>query len=212
MDLIRRSNFAASFLGVAAAFRSLSAEISLRVVRPAATLSWWIVKALARHRNHAEPTRQKPPRGLTLKLRDVFRNRIVADITIFDPQRVIDRAMFDVPNQYPEGINYVIINGNVSVDQGQRTAALAGRCGVGLGTDAKNCSPAPQEFHSEGFILTFEPDRVFPAFHKSQPGYLLLFSSADSVRPGLVLLLHGPGVQSSQLRVYGFGQAATDST
>jgi N-acyl-D-amino-acid deacylase len=50
-----------------------------------------------------------------------------ADITIFDPRTVIDRATFEMPNQHPEGIKYVIVNGQVSVDDGQRTPALAGR-------------------------------------------------------------------------------------
>jgi len=50
-----------------------------------------------------------------------------ADITIFDPQRVIDRATFEMPNQYPEGIEYVLINGQIAVDGGQRTKALAGQ-------------------------------------------------------------------------------------
>jgi hypothetical protein len=31
-----------------------------------------------------------------------------------------------MPNQYPEGIEYVLVNGQISVDQGQRTPALAG--------------------------------------------------------------------------------------
>jgi N-acyl-D-amino-acid deacylase len=49
-----------------------------------------------------------------------------ADITIFDPVSVIDRATFEMPNQYPEGIKFVIINGKISVDDGKRTPALAG--------------------------------------------------------------------------------------
>ena len=50
-----------------------------------------------------------------------------ADITIFDPQSVLDRATFEMPNQYPEGIQYVIINGQIAVDDGKRTPALSGR-------------------------------------------------------------------------------------
>jgi len=40
---------------------------------------------------------------------------------------VIDKATFDSPNQYPVGIEYVLVNGKISVDQGKRTAELAGR-------------------------------------------------------------------------------------
>jgi N-acyl-D-aspartate/D-glutamate deacylase len=50
-----------------------------------------------------------------------------ADITIFDPQRVIDRATFELPNQHPDGIKYVVVNGRIEVDNGRRTAALAGQ-------------------------------------------------------------------------------------
>jgi N-acyl-D-amino-acid deacylase len=50
-----------------------------------------------------------------------------ADITIFDPAKVIDRATFESPNQYPVGIDYVIVNGKLSVDKGQRTSELSGR-------------------------------------------------------------------------------------
>ena len=50
-----------------------------------------------------------------------------ADLTVFDPAKVVDRATFEMPNQYPEGIEYVLVNGVVSVDKGQHTSALAGR-------------------------------------------------------------------------------------
>ncbi|HLL13517.1 MAG TPA: D-aminoacylase [Pyrinomonadaceae bacterium] len=62
-----------------------------------------------------------------LRDRGVLRADAFADITIFDPQRVRDRATFEQPNQYAEGINYVIINGQLAVDAGARTDALAGR-------------------------------------------------------------------------------------
>jgi N-acyl-D-amino-acid deacylase len=68
-----------------------------------------------------------------LKDRGVLREGAFADITIFDPQTVRDRSTFENPNQYPEGIPYVIINGQLSVDNGQRTKALAGRALRGPG-------------------------------------------------------------------------------
>jgi len=40
---------------------------------------------------------------------------------------VIDKATFESPNQYPVGIEYVLVNGKISVDKGHRTSALAGR-------------------------------------------------------------------------------------
>jgi N-acyl-D-amino-acid deacylase len=62
-----------------------------------------------------------------LRERGELREGYFADITIFDPKTVMDRATFEIPNQYPDGIRYVIINGQISVDDGKRTPALAGR-------------------------------------------------------------------------------------
>jgi len=62
-----------------------------------------------------------------LRDRGFVRAGYFADLTLFDPKTVIDRATFEMPNQYPEGINYVIINGQLSVDHGTRTAALSGQ-------------------------------------------------------------------------------------
>jgi N-acyl-D-aspartate/D-glutamate deacylase len=56
-----------------------------------------------------------------------------ADVTIFDAARVIDRATFERPHQYPVGIAYVIVNGVVTVDRGNHTGELAGRVIYGPG-------------------------------------------------------------------------------
>ena len=74
-----------------------------------------------------------PAQRVGLSDRGLLRAGSYADITIFDPKTVIDRATFEMPNQYPEGIKYVIVNGQVSVDDGRRTAALAGRALRGPG-------------------------------------------------------------------------------
>ena len=68
-----------------------------------------------------------PAERVGLRERGVLRKGAFADITIFDPARVRDRATFEQPNQYAEGINYVIVNGQLAVDKGARTQALAGR-------------------------------------------------------------------------------------
>ncbi len=68
-----------------------------------------------------------PAARVGLKDRGVLREGSFADITIFDPQTVRDRSTFEEPNAYPEGIPFVIINGQLSVDNGQRTKTLAGR-------------------------------------------------------------------------------------
>ena len=51
-----------------------------------------------------------------------------ADITVFDAAHVIDRATFEKPAQYSDGIPYVIVNGVVVVEKGQfRTGVFPGR-------------------------------------------------------------------------------------
>ncbi|HUS09577.1 MAG TPA: D-aminoacylase [Pyrinomonadaceae bacterium] len=68
-----------------------------------------------------------PAKRVGLRDRGLLRAGSFADIAIFDPATVIDRATFEIPNQHPEGIKFVIINGQISVDDGQRTPAFAGR-------------------------------------------------------------------------------------
>ncbi len=62
-----------------------------------------------------------------LRGRGLVRAGMFADLTLFDPASVRDRATFEEPNQYPEGIEYVVVNGQLEVDKGQRTDANAGR-------------------------------------------------------------------------------------
>ncbi len=50
-----------------------------------------------------------------------------ADVAIFDPGTVIDRATFEAPQQYPVGVEYVIVNGEIVIDQGEHTGALPGQ-------------------------------------------------------------------------------------
>ena len=51
----------------------------------------------------------------------------MADITVFDGQKVIDRATYTEPFQYSEGVQYVIVNGQVVLDNGRHTGARPGR-------------------------------------------------------------------------------------
>ena len=73
-----------------------------------------------------------------LRDRGVIRAGAYADITIFDPARVRDRATFEEPNQYPEGIEHVLVNGQLEVDGGRRTEANAGRGLRGPGYRRRN--------------------------------------------------------------------------
>ena len=50
-----------------------------------------------------------------------------ADVVIFDPERVRANATFEDPKQYPDGIEYVLVNGQMVIDNGTHTGALPGR-------------------------------------------------------------------------------------
>ncbi|MFO0907949.1 MAG: amidohydrolase family protein [Isosphaeraceae bacterium] len=62
-----------------------------------------------------------------LKDRGLLRVGQFADVTVFDPDRVIDRSTYLEPFQYSEGIRHVVVNGRVVLDQGKPTAERSGR-------------------------------------------------------------------------------------
>jgi N-acyl-D-aspartate/D-glutamate deacylase len=68
---------------------------------------------------------------------DRVRKGFRADVTLFDPDTVVDRATFEDPQQYPHGIPYVVVNGVVVLDGGTHTGALPGQVirGPGYGTE-----------------------------------------------------------------------------
>jgi N-acyl-D-aspartate/D-glutamate deacylase len=59
--------------------------------------------------------------------RGLIRPGLFADITLFDPATVIDKATYLEPFQYGEGISTVIVNGQVVFHEGQPTGSRAGR-------------------------------------------------------------------------------------
>lgn len=56
-----------------------------------------------------------------------------ADLVVFDPATIRDRATFDLPRQYPEGVHVVVVNGVVTVRDGVLTGRRAGRPLLGPG-------------------------------------------------------------------------------
>lgn len=59
-----------------------------------------------------------PADRLGLEERGRIREGAFADLVVFDPDRVVDRATFTDPHQYPEGIPWVVVNGVVTVEEG----------------------------------------------------------------------------------------------
>jgi N-acyl-D-amino-acid deacylase len=59
--------------------------------------------------------------------RGLLRAGHFADITVFDPERVIDRSTYTDPFHYGEGIDYVIVNGEVVLERGKHTGKRPGK-------------------------------------------------------------------------------------
>jgi N-acyl-D-amino-acid deacylase len=68
-----------------------------------------------------------PAQRLGLKDRGKVDVGLAADLVVFNPDTVIDRADFMNPHQYAQGIDYVLVNGAVVIDQGEHMGVLAGR-------------------------------------------------------------------------------------
>ena len=77
-----------------------------------------------------------PATRMRLERRGVIREGAWADITIFDLARVSDRATYDEPVLFPEGIEYVLVNGEVVIeDGGTHTGARPGHVLYGPGRE-----------------------------------------------------------------------------
>jgi N-acyl-D-amino-acid deacylase len=68
-----------------------------------------------------------PAQRLGILDRGILRDGLKADIVVFDPDTVRTLATYDEPRRYPAGIPYVIVNGQLVVDEGEHTGALPGR-------------------------------------------------------------------------------------
>jgi len=68
-----------------------------------------------------------PAQKLGLRDRGLIREGMCADIVIFDPKRVVDKASYVNPHRYSVGIEYVLVNGKVTIDKGEHTGVLTGK-------------------------------------------------------------------------------------
>jgi dihydroorotase/N-acyl-D-amino-acid deacylase len=67
-----------------------------------------------------------PAARMHLTDRGLIKQGLAADLVVFDPLTVIDRATFAAPNQLSEGMQWVLVNGIPVIDGGQMTGALPG--------------------------------------------------------------------------------------
>lgn len=68
-----------------------------------------------------------PAQKIGLKKRGLIKKGYWADLVLFNPEKIIDRATFENPYQYAEGIEYVLVNGIIAVEKGMYTGEKAGQ-------------------------------------------------------------------------------------
>jgi N-acyl-D-amino-acid deacylase len=74
-----------------------------------------------------------PATNLELRNRGFLRDGMFADIVVFDPATIADRATFDKPHQYAVGVKHVLVNGARVLADGEHTGARPGRALWGVG-------------------------------------------------------------------------------
>ena len=78
-----------------------------------------------------------PATNLGLKDRGFLKEGYYADIVIFDPETVTDKATFDTPLQFAEGMDHVFVNGVQVLENGNHTGAFPGKFVKGPGYKAE---------------------------------------------------------------------------
>lgn len=86
-----------------------------------------------------------PAKRFNLHNRGLLVPGMAADIVIFDPNTISDKATFDQSHAYAEGMYYVLVNGKIVIDKGNHNASKPGRAlkGPGLSKKAKGNMPRP---------------------------------------------------------------------
>ena len=84
-------------------------------------------KGVIRLEEAARKMTSLPAQTFGLYSKGILREGLDADIVIFDPNTIIDKATFDNPWQPPAGISWVIVNGEVAVEHGKITGATSGQ-------------------------------------------------------------------------------------
>jgi len=74
---------------------------------------------------------------LNIERRGTLRRGYFADVVVFDPEKLRDKATFENPHQYSEGVLHVFVNGVQVLDNGKHTGALPGRVVRGKGYRTK---------------------------------------------------------------------------
>ena len=68
-----------------------------------------------------------PATNFKLRGRGSLKPNYFADVVIFDPKTIIDKATFEDPHQYAEGVHHVFVNGKQVLKDGEHTGTFPGR-------------------------------------------------------------------------------------
>ena len=74
-----------------------------------------------------------PAQRMRVTDRGVLKKGMWADVVVFDPEKITDKATFEEPNQLSVGMDYVLVNGVPVVAEGKMTGALPGKVLRGAG-------------------------------------------------------------------------------
>jgi len=75
----------------------------------------------------------QPAANLGIAKRGVLKTGNFADVVVFDPAAIRDKATYEEPHQYAEGVRHVLVNGVLVLKDGEHTGAKPGRCVRGPG-------------------------------------------------------------------------------
>jgi N-acyl-D-amino-acid deacylase len=68
-----------------------------------------------------------PARTFGLLDRGLIRAGFVADLVLFDPEKITDNATYEKPHQFTTGIDWVFVNGAPVIEEGKRNTRRPGR-------------------------------------------------------------------------------------
>jgi N-acyl-D-amino-acid deacylase len=83
-----------------------------------------------------------PALAFRLNDRGLLRPGYAADVVLFDPKTVTDKATFEQPHQYSKGMAYITVNGTLVMDKEKMTGSTPGGPLYGPGWDGAKKNPA----------------------------------------------------------------------
>ena len=68
-----------------------------------------------------------PAQTMKIPNKGIIRKGADADLVVFNAETVIDVSTLDDPKRYPKGIEYVVVNGKIVVEEGEYNGKMVGR-------------------------------------------------------------------------------------